>query len=362
MINTPTGSGARSDGYEIRTAAVREGIPCVTTMTGASAAARAIFAAAGATAPSRGACRSSTRRPPCGQRRCPERRIAGAPTDGPSGRRHSARAPVGIARRPARAAAVRGRQATARPAATGSSRRSTPSGRSRVGGQFFMLSAADGWGQRDGRPYLPRAFSVAEAQPADEGVRLDFLRGGGRPGDRAARRARDGRRLWLTGPARSALLAAERARLADRRRDPGRRRDRARAAGDLAPPARRPRRADRGRCSGSGTASTRVGWMSCSPAARCGWRARTATRATSGYVTDLLAVLLEGDSARGGGRLRLRAPGDARGGAGDVRRARRRRRAGDGGADGVRLRRLLRVRRPAGGRRATCACASTGRS
>ena len=44
MINTPTGSGARADGYEIRTAAVRHGIPCMTTMTGASAAARAIFA------------------------------------------------------------------------------------------------------------------------------------------------------------------------------------------------------------------------------------------------------------------------------------------------------------------------------
>jgi carbamoyl-phosphate synthase large subunit len=45
VINTPTGSGARADGYEIRTAAVRHGIPCVTTMTGASAASRAIFAA-----------------------------------------------------------------------------------------------------------------------------------------------------------------------------------------------------------------------------------------------------------------------------------------------------------------------------
>jgi carbamoyl-phosphate synthase large subunit len=45
VINTPTGSGARSDGYEIRTAAVRQGIPCVTTMTGATAAARAIAAA-----------------------------------------------------------------------------------------------------------------------------------------------------------------------------------------------------------------------------------------------------------------------------------------------------------------------------
>ena len=46
VINTPTGSGARADGQEIRAAAVREGIPCVTTMTGASAAVRAIAARA----------------------------------------------------------------------------------------------------------------------------------------------------------------------------------------------------------------------------------------------------------------------------------------------------------------------------
>jgi len=44
VINTPTGSGARADGQAIRTAAVRHNIPCVTTMTGASAAARAIAA------------------------------------------------------------------------------------------------------------------------------------------------------------------------------------------------------------------------------------------------------------------------------------------------------------------------------
>jgi carbamoyl-phosphate synthase large subunit len=44
IINTPSGSGARTDGYEIRTAAVRHGIACVTTMTGATAAARAIAA------------------------------------------------------------------------------------------------------------------------------------------------------------------------------------------------------------------------------------------------------------------------------------------------------------------------------
>ncbi len=47
VINTPTGSGARSDGYEIRNAAVRHGLPCITTMTGASAAARAISALRG---------------------------------------------------------------------------------------------------------------------------------------------------------------------------------------------------------------------------------------------------------------------------------------------------------------------------
>jgi len=44
VINTPSGSGARADGYEIRTAAIRHGIPCVTTLTGATAAARAIAA------------------------------------------------------------------------------------------------------------------------------------------------------------------------------------------------------------------------------------------------------------------------------------------------------------------------------
>ncbi len=44
VINTPTGSGARADGQAIRTAAVRHAIPCVTTMTGATAAVRAIAA------------------------------------------------------------------------------------------------------------------------------------------------------------------------------------------------------------------------------------------------------------------------------------------------------------------------------
>ncbi|HEY1567258.1 MAG TPA: carbamoyl-phosphate synthase large subunit, partial [Solirubrobacteraceae bacterium] len=45
VINTPTGTRARSDGYEIRSAAVKRGIPCITTMAGGLAAARAIIAA-----------------------------------------------------------------------------------------------------------------------------------------------------------------------------------------------------------------------------------------------------------------------------------------------------------------------------
>ena len=42
VINTPTGTGARADGYEIRRAAVARGVPCITTMAGGMAAARAI--------------------------------------------------------------------------------------------------------------------------------------------------------------------------------------------------------------------------------------------------------------------------------------------------------------------------------
>jgi carbamoyl-phosphate synthase large subunit len=45
VINTPVGTGARADGYEIRAAAIAHGIPCITTMAGGIAAARAISAA-----------------------------------------------------------------------------------------------------------------------------------------------------------------------------------------------------------------------------------------------------------------------------------------------------------------------------
>jgi carbamoyl-phosphate synthase large subunit len=45
VVNTPTGSGARTDGWEIRRAAVSRGIPCLTTLSAGLSAARAIVAA-----------------------------------------------------------------------------------------------------------------------------------------------------------------------------------------------------------------------------------------------------------------------------------------------------------------------------
>jgi carbamoyl-phosphate synthase large subunit len=45
VVNTPTGVGARTDGYEIRRAAVMHGIPCLTTLSAGGSAARAIAGA-----------------------------------------------------------------------------------------------------------------------------------------------------------------------------------------------------------------------------------------------------------------------------------------------------------------------------
>jgi carbamoyl-phosphate synthase large subunit len=44
VLNTPTGIGARADGYEIRTAAVSHGVPCITTLPGILAAIQGIEA------------------------------------------------------------------------------------------------------------------------------------------------------------------------------------------------------------------------------------------------------------------------------------------------------------------------------
>jgi carbamoyl-phosphate synthase large subunit len=44
VINTPFGRGPRTDGYFIRTATARTGVPCITTLPGAVAAIQGIEA------------------------------------------------------------------------------------------------------------------------------------------------------------------------------------------------------------------------------------------------------------------------------------------------------------------------------
>ena len=67
-------------------------------------------------------------------------------------------------------------------------------------GQFYMLAAASGWGGGEGRPYLARAFSVADAERQGEGVRLDFLVQAVGPGTERLASLEAGERLWITGP------------------------------------------------------------------------------------------------------------------------------------------------------------------
>jgi dihydroorotate dehydrogenase (NAD+) catalytic subunit len=80
-------------------------------------------------------------------------------------------------------------------------------------GQFYMLATESHWERRDGRPFLPRALSVADAQPSTSrlvsngggkgeltGMRLDFLIEGIGPGTDRLCELQPGERLWLNGP------------------------------------------------------------------------------------------------------------------------------------------------------------------
>jgi NAD(P)H-flavin reductase len=68
------------------------------------------------------------------------------------------------------------------------------------GGQFYMLTGEANWGGAGERPYLPRAFSVAEATRDDRGVRLSFLLEDVGPGTHALAGLAPGDGLHLTGP------------------------------------------------------------------------------------------------------------------------------------------------------------------
>jgi dihydroorotate dehydrogenase (NAD+) catalytic subunit len=74
-------------------------------------------------------------------------------------------------------------------------------------GQFYMLAGERGWGEGGGRPYLPRAISVAETAPAKEGVRLDFLVEGVGPGTDRLCELQAGENVWVTGPLGNAFSA-----------------------------------------------------------------------------------------------------------------------------------------------------------
>jgi NAD(P)H-flavin reductase len=72
-----------------------------------------------------------------------------------------------------------------------------PDGPVPLPGQFYMLAAADGWGEgTTQRPYLGRAFSVCRVR----GGRRDFLLDDIGPGTRRLARLEPGEDLWLAGP------------------------------------------------------------------------------------------------------------------------------------------------------------------
>jgi dihydroorotate dehydrogenase electron transfer subunit len=67
-------------------------------------------------------------------------------------------------------------------------------------GQFYMLASERSWGEGGGRPFLPRAISVAGTARAKEGMRLDFLVEGVGPGTDRLCELSAGESVWITGP------------------------------------------------------------------------------------------------------------------------------------------------------------------
>src|SRR4051794_907879 len=75
-----------------------------------------------------------------------------------------------------------------------------PAGPDPSAGQFYMLATESGWGGEQGRPYLARAFSVADAERQGAGVRLDFLVQAVGPGTARLASLEQGEGLWIHGP------------------------------------------------------------------------------------------------------------------------------------------------------------------
>ena len=315
VINTPTGSGARADGWEIRRAAVARGIPCITTMTGASAAQRAIQARRNGEPPVRSLQELH------GTEDAPRDRLRSAAGSG------TRRSRVEAARR-LRADLASPTTPASRPAAGAVLHAAPPS---RAGAR-----------EPDERPYLPRAFSHARVARRRV-ARLPA--GGDRAGHGAAGGARGGGGGLADRPARHRLRAR-----AGRRRCSSAAASAPRRCCAFRTSSARTRRS----CSASARRRTRRRRAS-SP--RAAWRSppTTARSATRGFVTELMSGRLGDVEVFSCGPPPMLEAIRAH-----LRRARRAGPAGARVGDGLRLRRLLRLRRP-DARTATSACASTAR-
>ena len=206
----------------------------------------------------------------------------------------------------------------------------TPSGPAPDPGQFYMLAAAERWGGgEDERPFLPRAFSVARARR--------------RPARLPARGRRPGTaRLGELGPGDDALAARPaRPRLRRRRATAAGRSWSAAASGSPRSRSGATRSARRRSCCSASATREHAEGAALIPGARVA--TDDGSVGHRGLVTELLAAELGRRPARRG--LRLRPAAHARGGPGAVRRARRPGPARARVGHGLRLRRLLRLRR-----------------
>ncbi|MEX2107337.1 MAG: hypothetical protein WD827_00440 [Solirubrobacterales bacterium] len=67
-------------------------------------------------------------------------------------------------------------------------------------GQFYMLATERHWEREGSRPFLPRALSVADTAPLEGGARLDFLIEGIGPGTDRLCKLEVGEGVWVNGP------------------------------------------------------------------------------------------------------------------------------------------------------------------
>ena len=231
IVNTPFGSpgqsGPRLDGYEIRTAAVRRGVPCVTTVQGLGAAVQGIEAIqrgeVGVRSLQEYAARLRAALPARGDNppgaRAPGNTPPGRPPCCPGGQPPGPPGSVGSGRTPLRGAPRRRRWCCAMTAADGEQDavqvqvRGTVLTVRKVDAYYAMTVVAPGIAARfrpgqfvavavggpDTSMLLRRAFSIHDVRP-DHGGTVEFVFAAVGPGTRwlAERRTRDV--LDLTGP------------------------------------------------------------------------------------------------------------------------------------------------------------------